>query len=272
VDGWGEVDATIAYAAVTRPISTVKGAGEWRLFFLQYEDWRNVVKTDNRPLAVRRADTGRLDISTVGGNYLRVMPSRIGPIDLLVWGAVQAGNWGVLAQRSGALSLEAGYQPSSLAGRLWFRGGYDFESGDDNPSDGTHGTFFQVLPTPRVYARTPFYNSMNLRDGFGQVIARPHKNVSLRGDVHSLTLSTARDLWYQGGGAYQPWTFGYVGRPASGHTGLATFFDLSTEWQATAHVTVTGYIGAARGGAVVESIYPRGKGLHFGYLEMLYRF
>jgi hypothetical protein len=51
-------------------------------------------------------------------------------------------------------------------------------SGDGNPNDNTHGTFFQVLPTPRPYARFPFFNMMNNEDTFGMLILRPHAKVT----------------------------------------------------------------------------------------------
>jgi len=43
------------------------------------------------------------------------------------------------------------------------RGG-SFAARENKPSDDQHNTFFQVLPTPRVYARFPFYNLMNNKD------------------------------------------------------------------------------------------------------------
>ena len=70
----------------------------------------------------------------------------------------------------------------------WIRAGYFRGSGDDNPTDTRNGTFFQVLPTPRIYARMPFYNLMNLEDVFGSLslgVAR----VSLRAEIHGLRLA-----------------------------------------------------------------------------------
>ena len=55
-----------------------------------------------------------------------------------------------------------------------------------------HGTFFQVLPTARIYARTPFFNLMNTVDAFGEVILRPSNRLTLRGDVHSIRACTSR--------------------------------------------------------------------------------
>src|SRR5262249_57316716 len=104
-------------------------------------------------------------------------------------------SWGALTHRAAAFASEVGWQPR--AGErlgLWIRGGYDYGSGDASPTDGTHGTFFQVLPTPRLYARLPFFNMMNDGDAFAEVIVRPVPRVTVRGDVHSLSLADAHDL------------------------------------------------------------------------------
>ena len=123
----------------------------------------------------------------------------------------------MLTQRSGAFAAEGGWQPNFGASvRPWLRGGYYYSSGDNNPNDGTHGTFFAVLPTPRVYARFPFFNSMNNTDAFGEVMLRPGKKLAVGSDVHGIWLSSSSDLWYSGGGAFQPWTFGFQGRPSGG--------------------------------------------------------
>ena len=91
-------------------------------------------------------------------------------------------------------------------------------------------------------------------------------------DVPSLRLGNRNDLWYQGGGAFQPWTFGYVGRPSSGNRGLATMFDVSADIQVNAHSSVGMYFAQAQGKAVTSAIYPDGKHARLGYVEFGYRF
>jgi Alginate export len=273
VDGWGALNANVFYGALTGQMPGKSGSGEWRVFALGYSDYRDgVVKTDNRPLAVRAADTGHINIGTYGGHYLQTVQSSLGTLDLLAWGAMQTGSWGKLAQRSGAFAAEAGWQPPVLrAVRPWLRGGYGYGSGDGNPNDDTHGTFFQVLPTPRVYARFPFFKMMNNRDVFGELILRPGKAVTIRTDVHSLALANRNDLWYSGGGMFQPRTFGYTGRPANGQTGLATLYDASADYSVNTHVSIGAYYGHAAGKLVVQSIYPNGRNANFGYLEFTFR-
>jgi hypothetical protein len=157
----------------------------------------------------------------------------------------------------------------------WLRGGYYYGSGDGNTADSRHGTFFQILPTPRPYARFPFFNMMNNQDVHGALILRPSPKVTLKTEVHALRLASGADQWLLGSGAFQPWSFGYIGRPSgvtSGQPGLANLYDVSADWNANAHTTLSAYFGHAQGLRVVESIYTKSKHGNFGYLEFTYRF
>jgi len=211
-------------------------------------------------------------VGTYGGHYLQIAQTPAGPVDLLAWGAVQTGSWGALAQRAAAFALEAGWRPAALARYgIWLRGGHDFGSGDDDPGDATHRTFFQVLPTPRPYARLPFFDMMNNRDSFAEAIARPTRRLMVRSDLHALRLADPKDLWYSGGGAFEPETFGYSGRPSNGGTALAGLWDISGDYTVSRHVGVTVYYGHAASRAVPDAIYSGGS-LHLAYLETLFRF
>ena len=271
VNGWGDLDVNVFYAAVTRRIGAASRAGEWRAFGIGYDDYRHdVVKVDNRPLTIRRADTKRTDIATFGGHYLQTRNVAAGTIDLLLWGAVQAGTWGTLRHRAGAYAVEGGWQPRAALAP-WFRGGWNYGSGDGNTSDRRHGTFLQLLPTPRVYARLPFFNMMNTSDAFGEIALNPSKKVVIRGSLHALHLANSTDLWYQGGGAFQTATFGYAGRPSNGRTALSTLADASTDVAVSPHLALSAYLGYAAGRSVTDSIYGSG-GARLGYVEMLLRF
>jgi hypothetical protein len=274
VDGWGEIDINVYYGALTGQFGGMHSAGEWRVFGLVYQDLRDgVLKTDNRPAPVRTADTGHVNIGTFGGHYIHIVETRAGWFDALAWVALQAGSWGNLRHRAGAIAAEAGWQPRLLPRlRPWLRGGYDFGSGDRNAGDSTHGTFFQVLPTPRIYARFPFFNMMNNRDVFGELVLRPTKKATVRSDIRSLRLANRNDLWYSGGGAFQPWTFGYTGRTSNGQLGLATLYDLSADYNVNSHLAIGTYYGYATGKLVLQSIYPQGKNAYLGFLEFTFKF
>ena len=203
LSGVDELDMDIWYAAFTRTKRNKAGEGEWRAFTIHYHDGRRTLKTDSRATELRDADVDNIRITTVGGHYIGAHKTGRGVPDVLLWGAGQFGRWGRLDQRSGAIAAEAGWQPGGKVAekiKPWFRGGYFRSSGDGDPSGGRHGTFFQMLPTPRIYARTPFYNLMNIEDTFGQLRLKPHAKVNLRFDAHHLRLSSEKDLWYVGGG------------------------------------------------------------------------
>ncbi|MBI2828933.1 MAG: hypothetical protein HYX77_06665, partial [Acidobacteria bacterium] len=274
VDGWGELDINVAYGALTAQVGTGTKVGEWRAFGIGYfDDRQRVLKTDNRSAAARGADTKDLNIGTFGGHYLQTVPTSRGPVDFLAWGAVQVGSWGTLDQRAGAFAVEAGWQPQAFSKVApWFRGGYNYGSGDGDPNDDRHATFFQILPTPRIYARFPFFNMMNIGDGFGEVILRPASSLNVRTDVHVLRLASEDDLWYAGGGAFQPSSFGFAGRPSGGRSGLATLYDVSGDYRINGYASVTLYYGRAFGRRVTEAIYPNGADADFGYAEMTLRF
>lgn len=274
VDGWRDLDINVFYGALTGQAGTGTNAGEWRAFGIGYRDYRDgVLKTDNRPAAVRSADHERINIGTFGGHYLRTAQTSQGAVDLLLWGALQTGSWGTLDHRAGAFAAEAGWQPKGLKKVApWLRGGYNYGSGDGNPNDTRHGTFFQLLPTPRIYARFPFFNMMNNGDAFGEVILRPSGKFNIRTDVHLLRLASNDDLWYVGGGAFQPGTFGFVGRPSNGHTGLATLYDVSGDYRVNGYASFTVYYGFAAGRPVTEAIYPARGDASLGYAELTLRF
>jgi hypothetical protein len=273
VDGWGWVKTPFVYISTTRQAKFGASSADWRIFGVYYNDSRDIVLTDNRAAAAKNRDLTGISIGTYGGHYIQTTPTGAGAIDLLAWGALQSGRWGALTQRSGAAALEGGIQPR-MAQTLkpWFRIGYFYSSGDNNPDDNTHGTFFAILPTPRHYARFPFFNEMNNRDLFAELIVRPRKDLTFRSDAHDLSLANKNDLWYSGGGAFQPWTFGFSGRPSNGATALADLYDISADYQANRHLALTLYYGYAHGRAVIERIFPGSSNGSLGYIEGNYHF
>lgn len=274
IDGMGELDVDVYYGALTLPTETQRSAGELRVFGLGYVDHRTaVLKTDNRPQAARLADHQKIAIGTYGGDYLQVLRAGdLGKFDFLVWGAVQTGSWGQLTQRAGALVGEFGWQPPVSAFQPWLSAGYFYGSGDGNQNDSVHGTFFQVLPTPRIFARMPFYNMENNEDWYGSLNLRPQKKLAIRSELHALRLANKNDLWYLGGGAFQPHTFGYTGRPSGGSRSLANVWDVSGDYQVTRTFAVGLYYAHAWGKAVIATIYPKNPDGQFAYLETNWRF
>ena len=69
-EGWGVMKTAFAYTSVTRPVACPKQSGEWRLLGIYYDDWRSVLKVDNRPVAIRQMDGVAIKLATNGAHFL----------------------------------------------------------------------------------------------------------------------------------------------------------------------------------------------------------
>src|SRR5262249_24355941 len=161
----------------------------------------------------------------------------------LVWAAAQTGDWGRQDHAAWAYAIEGGYQLPRLVSQPWLRIGYDRSSGDDDPNDGHDRTFFQALPTARIYAQLPVFNLMNDQDVFAELVLRPTQRVTVRTGYHWLSLTERADLWYSGGGATNDDVFGYAGAPSGGGRELAHLVDLSVTVALLERLTLGGYYG-----------------------------
>lgn len=258
----------VVYGAATWTEPLWLPRSDARLFYLYYDDTRDVVAVDNRPLAQRQADDDAIQVHTVGANFAQVWSAGPGEVDVLAWVAGQGGSWQSQDHAAWALALEAGYRLVDVYGKPWLRVGWFRGSGDDDPQDDDHTTFFQGLPTARLYAQSPFYNLMNSEDAFLQVLWGPWAGGNLQLEYHHLWAAEDRDLVYAGGGAtVEKPLFGYSGIPASGEHDLADFVDVTLSHGFTPRLSATVYYGHAWGGAIVEDQYAGGDGLDYGFLE-----
>lgn len=265
-----ELNVDIQYLAYTRTFAQqhliVRG------FALGYHDGRTgVVKTDNRPLAVRQADHTNIRTGSYGADAIAAVPAGHNTIDLLFWGVLQNGRWGALDQHSGGFAVEGGLRFDHLRTTPWLRAGALRTTGDNSPNDNIHNTFFQVLPTPRIYARDPFFNMMNSKDQFLQLIDKPTKKLDIRTDLHFLQLTSPADLWYQGGGAFDNKVFGYTGRPANNHTSFASLYDISADYALSTQFSIGLYYAHVFGKSVIAAIYPADRASNYGYFELNYK-
>jgi len=248
------------------------GAAEFQAFVLRYDDSRDVAaRPDN---SGRLASTVDVAINTFGATLLAASPQGSGrQWDGLVWVAGQTGAWYEQTHRALSVAAEAGHQWGGVPWQPWLRAGVLWASGDDDPADERHGTFFQMLPTVRRYALTALYSQMNNRDVFVQAFARPRPSLGLRADLRRVGLASARDQWYFGSGATQArgTQFGFATRPSNGRTDLATIVELSADYSISRRWSINGFLGAARGGEVVRRSFV-GRTMAFGYLENVLQF
>lgn len=265
-------DVSVFGTNVTFKPGAVLPRVEWQLFAYRYDDDRQVTdRPDNSGRSAARADVG---ITTVGTTLVAASAIRDGrQWDGLLWFAGQTGTWFGQTHRAFSVAAEVGHQWDELPARPWVRGGYLHASGDADPLDDRHGTFFQMLPTVRRYAQNASYSQMNLTDIFVQALLRPTESVGVRLDIHRIGLASAHDLWYFGSGATQArgTLFGFSTRPGHGARSLGIVVEGSADYAIVPGWSINGYLGVMRGGGVVRPEFA-GQTMTFGYLENVLQF
>ncbi|WP_236102312.1 alginate export family protein [Methylotetracoccus oryzae] len=252
--------------------SEAVGSTLGRVFWTYYSDTRGLVATDNRPAPVRAATrSDPIEIHTLGAAGAHLLPLGPGNLDGSFFGYGQVGKWQNLDQNAWAYGVELGYQFSEYWSAPWIRAGINSASGDPNPNDGEHQTFFQMLPTAWLYAQFPFYNMMNNQDVFLQAIFAPDPKVNLRVDFHWLTVNQSRDLVYSGSGATSNTYFGYNGAPTGGFDQLAYTAHMMLSVKPVDHVTVNLFYGHAFGQSILNAQYTGNQG-NYGFVETVLAF
>ena len=241
-------------------------SSEVQVFAYSYRDRRAVqARPDNTAIPAPAAD---VTITAVGGSQVGAFTTRAGDLDTLVWAAGEFGDWYGQPHRAWSVAAEAGHRWTATALRPWLRGGALMASGDDDPVDDRHGTFFPMLPNARTYALSAVYTPMNLRDLFAQILLEQPNRWLGRVDVHRIDLASPADRWYHGSGATarNGLFFGFSGRPANGETSLGTILEGTLDVRLAKYWSMNGYLGRMWGGDVVRASFT-GDRLWFWYLE-----
>jgi hypothetical protein len=272
IDANRELDITLGGIALNLKESPQLGPMIGRLFWYYYGDQRDVLYVDNRPLPVRQAAIGEhSQLHTIGASVVRLWPIGPGIADGTAYGFGQFGDYQELDQQAWAYGVEAGYRLGEVLAKPWLRIGINSGSGDTDPTDGDHGTFFQLLPTAWLYAQFPFYNMMNNQDVFVQTILEPHPMVSFRLDGHWLRLNASQDLAYFGGGATKNDLFGYGAVNGNGRSELAYLLHFMLTVRPTAFLTFNGFYAHAWGQGVINQAFV-GRPANYGFLEAIVSF
>ncbi|OGL47652.1 MAG: hypothetical protein A2149_00905 [Candidatus Schekmanbacteria bacterium RBG_16_38_11] len=273
VDGEDEIeDLDLVYSSLTIKKSELIPDTELRIFYIYYDDDRNVTqRVDNTLSPSSDVD---IRVHTLGFNLVGIYKLGKGEIDTLLWAAFQFGDWYNLDHEAYALSAEIGYQSKNLPLKPWIRGGYFISSGDSNAEDDRHETFYQILPSSWAYARFPFYNAMNSKDLFGMLILKPTDNLILRSDWHFLWLDESDDGLYSGSGPTQERgnIFGYLYRPSMGKQYIGNLADISATLNVSKNLNFTAYYGHAFGGDVMNKLFKGKSDADYFYIETLIQF
>lgn len=244
---------------------------ETQAFAHVYRDRRDVsVRPDNTGLSTRVAD---VTVAAVGVSHAAIVATSAGELDLVGWLVGESGDWYSQSHRAASVAGEVGHRWTRARTRPWLRGGYLFASGDGDPSDGRHTTFFQMLPSSRKFALSSVYTQMNVRDLFIQSFVEPGKRVKARFEAHRLDLARGEDRWYYGSGATASTGrfFGFSGRSSSGETSLGTILEGTVEVPIKRYWSLNGYLGSMWGGPVVRGLFETNR-LTTWYLENVIAF
>jgi hypothetical protein len=253
---------------------------EANIFYYAYDDHRNIaataVRMDNTGRSVRAGMESDIELHTFGGHVVGAY--KVGPTvwDMLGWVAIQEGSWFELDHGAHAFAIETGCQFSEIPWKPWIRAGYNYGSGDDHPKDNNHGTFFQMLPTARLYSSSVLYNMMNNKDVFVSLIVKPLDNVTVRTEYHEIRLAERKDGWYLGAGAtHNNVADDYAARISGDNEELGQLLDVTVTWAAHRNVTVTAYYGHFFGGDVAENFFAgpdAQQDANYAYLEIMVNF
>ncbi|MEP7117120.1 MAG: alginate export family protein [Acidobacteriota bacterium] len=267
----------VAAEVTTRPGRLVRHTA-LTTFAYGYDDDRQVTtRPDNQGSSANSAVAAptRADvrIGTVGGSLAGAYPQGSRRWDVLLWTAGQAGDWYGQSHRAYALAAQGGHQWAGAPWRPWLRAGVDYASGDRDPGDDRHGTFFAMLPSGNQFSRSSTYALSNIVDAWGEVRVSPAPSVDAQLALHHVDLAHGADGWYTGSGATMRSGnyFGFQTRPSNGATQLGAIVEGEVTWRPIRWWTLRAYGAHMAGGDVVRNLFG-GARLTTAWLESLFSF
>jgi len=185
-----------------------------------------IVYNDSRPTS-KGGLPDSVMVYTLGGQMLGVYPVGPGQVDALLWGAGQFGHYDGMSQSAGAFLVEGGYQLPDVFAKPWLRIGVNAATGDPDPDDSTHRTFFNLLPTNHLYYGFADQIALqNIVNWFVQLRLSPHPMFQLNAFIHRFNLWDGEDARYSGTGAFSRSGFGFTASPSRGYRAVGTEYDV----------------------------------------------
>jgi hypothetical protein len=255
-------DIFVGGGSVTVERGTLLANDELGVFGIYYDDERSVG---------RGGLEEDVEVSTLGAHWLGVHPCGPGAFDALVWGAVQTGDYDGLDHLAGAAIVEVGYQLTNVFAKPWLRIGVNAATGDSDPDDGDHSTFFNVLPTNHLYYG--FADQLafqNLWNPFVQLRLTPHPMLALNLFVHQFRLMEDDDSRYAGTGAFDGEAFGFPSFASNGHRNVGNEYDVVATFTPHKAVTIEAGFAWLDGQAVFRTAAERD--VQFGYVSVELRY
>lgn len=187
-----------AYATVTKIPKTILD-----VYFLARNASRTAINFFSDPQFPQ--PTAR-DVYTVGGR-LASKPGELANWDYTVEGAYQFGDFAATAT-SARLTQDAfmftalgGYTFADWCAKPRLGVEFDYASGDDNPNDGTHGTFDTLYPTPhKFFGSMDLFSLQNIQNLGVNLTLKPTSRVSVALMGNAFWLADTGDYFYNAAG------------------------------------------------------------------------
>ncbi len=206
---------------------------------------------------------GDMSMYTIGGRA----GGKTGPFD---YEGELAGQWGTFAGdriQAWMGAVDGGYTFADASWKPRIGVGFDWGSGDDDPTDRTHGTFNQIYPLSHKYLGfMDFFARQNVLATNVNLTLKPCKKVTTRLAWHTFWNDSTRDSMYNAGGVPGR-------RDVAGHSGhdIGNELDLIIKYKIDLHQNVLFGYSHFWGNNFVRSTGPSEDG-DFIYLQYAYTF
>lgn len=183
-------------------------------------------------------------------------------------GGYQFGDWGAQNQSAGFATVGLGRDWSKRKYKPKMMLYYDYASGDQDPNDGTHGTFFQYFGLVHKYfGFADLVARQNIHDLNGQCFLTLNKKTTLLFWHHIFWLDSPRDGLYNAAGVrtlYDP-----TGNSGS-YVGQET--DFTCQYNINPYSDLLIGYSHFWAGDFVENLAPNGNDIDFTYVQYSIRF
>ncbi|MGH9783813.1 MAG: alginate export family protein, partial [Terriglobia bacterium] len=215
-------------------------------------------------LTTELGTTGNLDFKTIGFRWVGKLPAGF---DYGTEVAGQVGSLGSDQVSAWAGHWLLGYTALAFPKTPRFIVEYNYASGDDNPGDGTRGTFDQLYPTAHdKYGLADQVGWRNIHHGRLGVEIRPQPKLLLIGNYHSWWLASARDGLYSAAG---PLVASSADGSAGRHVGQEV--DVQAVYSLSPALQLSGGYAHLFPGTFLKNATP-GNAYSFPYLMISYTF
>ncbi len=188
-------------------------------YFLAIDDTGNLTNANGR--------AGDLTLFTLGTRLW----GRTGPWDYEGEFAGQWGRWAGDTIQAWMVTTEGGYTFKSLPWTPRIGVGFDYASGDDDPTDGSHQTFNQMFPLGHAYLGwMDLVGRQNIYDARIHLTVKPLKNLTALAVMHNFWLAEERDALYNAGGVPRRRSLSGTGGSQVGQE-----LDLLIKWKIDVH-------------------------------------